>query len=246
MLFLSLFLFGFFFPLSSLLFWVPCCCCFCLLCYLGSGLPSLLFAHGSNKSTVFPLSIWETDFTCAKILLSYNAVVLTSILKSCQLILAYTQQLCSIWPAEIIRAKIWRIDITWRILPSCITALPTIAKHLINGFHCTFIFDLKSGNLECSWCRAKVDTLLFGSYHPWSLYTCIILPLAMASCTFPAFLVSAYERGFHVFNHWCFHPLDLIFVHLHFIQCLSGSNFLTCVLAIVCQIQLSYFVTFWP
>lgn len=84
-LFLPLFLFGFFFPLSSLLFWVPSCCFF-LLCYLGSGLPSLLFAHGSNKPTVFPLSIWKTDFTCAKILLSYNAVVLTSILKSCQLI----------------------------------------------------------------------------------------------------------------------------------------------------------------
>ncbi|KAH8945668.1 hypothetical protein BDL97_12G051900 [Sphagnum fallax] len=75
----------FFFPLS-LLFWVTSCCCFCLLCYLGSGLPSLLFAYGSNKPTVFPLSIWETDFTCAKILLSYKAVVLTSILKSCQLI----------------------------------------------------------------------------------------------------------------------------------------------------------------
>lgn len=85
-LFLPLFLFGFFFPLS-LLFWVTAsCCCFCLLCYLGSGLPSLLFAYGSNKPTVFPLSIWETDFTCAKILLSYKAVVLTSILKSCQLI----------------------------------------------------------------------------------------------------------------------------------------------------------------
>jgi lipid-A-disaccharide synthase-like uncharacterized protein len=57
--------------------------------------PSLLFAHGSNKPTVFPLSIWETDFTCAKILLSYNAIVLTSILKSCQLIF-------SIYPTTVV------------------------------------------------------------------------------------------------------------------------------------------------
>jgi hypothetical protein len=141
------------------------------------------------RSSLSPICSWEQQANCVflehledRLHLCKDFVVLDFVVsKVVSWFLAYTQQLCSIWPAEIIRAKIWRIDITWRILLSCITPLPTIAKHLINGFHCTFIFDLKSGNLECSWCRAKVDTLLFGSYHPRSLYTCIILPLAMAS-----------------------------------------------------------------
>ncbi len=218
------FLVWFFFPpfftvvLGSLLllFFSP------LLFWVRSSL-SPICSWGATSQLCFPWAFGRQTspvqrFCCPTMLLFWHQFS-----KAVSWFLAYTQQLCSIWPTKIIRAKIWRIDITWRILPSCITALPTIAKHLINGFHCTFIFDLKSGNLECSWCRAKVDTLLFGSYHPRSLYTCIILPLAMASCTFLAFLVSAYERGFHVFNLWCLHPLsslDLVFVHLHFIQCL--------------------------
>jgi hypothetical protein len=57
-LFLPLFLFGFFSPLSSLLFWVPSCCFF-LLCYLGSGLPSLLFAHGEQQANCVSLEHLE-------------------------------------------------------------------------------------------------------------------------------------------------------------------------------------------